>query len=173
MSYPAFASGRVVLRSTTPRSPHSSEIQSLCRRLTPSGESVLLPFSKVDGRYRAGFCHVNVMHRTRDYGGHREYGWLIWECRGIIAEAEFHSVWRSPAGSLVDLTPRVDKERFVMFVPDPERRLERHGAYDKGWANYSSHDLHPEPFQRVLIARDERLARLNKRLGFLPDEPLS
>lgn len=60
-----------------------------------------------------------------------------------------------------------------MFVPDPERRLERHEAYDKSWANYSSHDLHPEPFQRVLIERDERLARLNKRLGFLPDEPLS
>ncbi len=173
MSYPAFVSRMVVVRSTTPRLPATMAVRSLCERLTSGGEFSLLPFSAVNPRYKAGFCHANVLHRTRTHGGSREFGWLVWEHPGLLAEGEFHSVWRSPTGELVDLTPRADGERLVMFVVDRERRLERSGTFDMTWANYSIRGGHPEPVERYIISRDHRFVKQMERLGFSRDQSLS
>jgi hypothetical protein len=59
-----------------------------------------------------------------EHGGEIEYGWAIWEWPTVLIEAEFHAIWRAPDGRPVDVTPRVDDERIIAFVPDPIRVFE-------------------------------------------------
>jgi hypothetical protein len=70
-------------------------------------------------------CHINVWaHWKRNPGGGAVAGWVIWQAKSAsFVEAEFHSVWRAPKGSLVDVTPRKDGEQYVLFVPDPLRTI--------------------------------------------------
>lgn len=161
------------VRSTTPRAPYSPVVRELCRRLAPAGALVPLPFRLLDCRYEAGRCHANVLHRVREAGGERVFGWLLWEQRGVIAEGEFHSVWRAPSGELVDITPRVDGERRVAFLPDTFRRLERVGDYDVSWANYSNWHLSAQPETRFLVQRDRALEDHLERLGFARQEQIA
>jgi hypothetical protein len=92
-----------------------------CAAISPE-QPAFLPFTQVDRRYIAGQCHANVLHRVRGHGGKRVNGWMIWESV-IMDDAEFHSVWQSPDGTLIDITPRKDKEKLVLFLPDPVTRL--------------------------------------------------
>jgi hypothetical protein len=111
------------LRPTTPTEPLSDQVRELCVRVSPGAEPILLPLTDTGG-YRAGQCHMNVLHSVREHGGERVNGWMIWEC-AMFAEAEFHCVWRSTTGELIDITPRRDGEATVLFLPDPEMRLTR------------------------------------------------
>ena len=36
-----------------------------------------------------------------------------------MVEAEFHCVWASPEGDLIDLTPKIEHGDSIIFVPDP------------------------------------------------------
>lgn len=40
-----------------------------------------------------------------------------------FAEAIFHTVWKAPDGRLVDVTPRMDLEKRLLFVPDRDRSI--------------------------------------------------
>ena len=51
-------------------------------------------------------------------------GWAIWEWPGVFIEAEFHAVWASPEGQLVDFAPRSLRSSHVVFLPDPSRKYE-------------------------------------------------
>lgn len=70
-------------------------------------------------------CHVNVWaHWKRNPGGGAVAGWVIWQAKAAnFVEAEFHSVWCDPKGNLIDVTPRKDGERYVLFVPDSLRTI--------------------------------------------------
>lgn len=46
-------------------------------------------------------------------------GWLIWIMPGVMMiEAEFHSVWVSPTGEMIDITPKAQGENKILFLPD-------------------------------------------------------
>jgi hypothetical protein len=107
---------------TTPKAPFSEQVLGLCARLSDATPT-FLPFASI-GIYRAGQCHANVFHCVRERGGERVNGWIIWECV-MFAEAEFHAVWRSPTGTLIDITPRLDAEATILFLPDPKMHLTR------------------------------------------------
>lgn len=49
-------------------------------------------------------------------------GWQLWEWPHVLVEAEFHAVWQSPQGQMIDLTPKPHQESTVLFVPDVRRR---------------------------------------------------
>ena len=67
-------------------------------------------------------CHINVWVQCDKHGGKPQYGWIIGQdLKNNFLEARFHSVWLSPEGELIDLTPRNDNEKRIMFLPDPER----------------------------------------------------
>jgi hypothetical protein len=66
-------------------------------------------------------CFWNVEKRIERLGGSRRYGWLIWQHADAMIEGEFHSLWVSPTGDLLDITPHDGEER-VLFVPDAGRR---------------------------------------------------
>jgi SEC-C motif len=63
-------------------------------------------------------CVDNVRRRVAAFSGGEVFGWKIWEWYGVMIEAEFHSVWRSPEGALQDVTPNVLPFNQVLFLPD-------------------------------------------------------
>ena len=71
-------------------------------------------------RAREGECYANVAQHVEQHGGERVTGWLIWEVRGVLLNAERHSCWCSPAGEMVDVTPKPDGEKRIVFQADAE-----------------------------------------------------
>lgn len=69
-------------------------------------------------------CFPNVSQKIKFDGGDIAFGWIIWEWPNAYLDAEFHGVWKSPAGELVDVTPYQDGETRILFVPDSVRRFE-------------------------------------------------
>lgn len=95
----------------------SARAKALCDRIEPGAKPVSLPFTPMPTPYEAGVCHWNVEHCVRQNGGERVPGWMIWDQNPAFTESEFHSVWRDPSGKLIDITPRVDGEAEVIFLP--------------------------------------------------------
>jgi hypothetical protein len=76
-------------------------------------------------------CHINNMVQCHLKGGSIQFGWVIWENQVLeFTEAMFHSVWRNRDGKLIDITPRQDGEKKILFVPDPKREV--------SWTTYES-----------------------------------
>jgi len=66
-----------------------------------------------------GWCFRNVAAAVRAEGGHAVFGWLVWTAAHFMT-AEYHAVWMTPAGMLLDPTPKVDGERYIVFGADPD-----------------------------------------------------
>jgi len=71
-------------------------------------------------------CFSAVNRKVDKDGGSRQLGWEIWQIPGIMIEAEFHAVWKSPKGRLVDVTPKSKPIDRILFIPD--RNSEYDGA---------------------------------------------
>lgn len=70
-------------------------------------------------------CHLNTWCQFRAEGGRPAHGWVLAQDKGqLFSEAIFHTVWESPAGKLVDTTPRLDAEKRLLFVRDRDRTVE-------------------------------------------------
>lgn len=69
-------------------------------------------------------CFPNVQAKIARDGGQMLCGWQLWEWPDVLVEAEFHAVWVSPCGELIDITPKPEGETRILFVPDPGRRYE-------------------------------------------------
>ena len=63
-------------------------------------------------------CFDNVWEQMRREGGGFAYGWCIWEWPHVYLEAEHHSVWISPEGTMVDVTPKPEGETQILFLRD-------------------------------------------------------
>lgn len=50
-------------------------------------------------------------------------GWQIWRTN-LLVEAEFHAVWRSPQGELIDITPKPRKLQHILFLPMPRAKYD-------------------------------------------------
>lgn len=68
-------------------------------------------------------CLANVQAKIGRDGGQMRCGWQLWEWPHVLVGAEFHRVWVSAAGELVDITPKPEGETRI-FVPEPRRRHE-------------------------------------------------
>lgn len=93
-------------------------ILALCEDMGLTGEPLYLDVSPT-GDARALDCFPVVARQVERAGGETCYGWRIWELPWAYVEAEFHAVWRSPAGELVDITPTETGISRILFVPDP------------------------------------------------------
>ncbi|MET4260013.1 hypothetical protein ABIC09_004973 [Bradyrhizobium sp. S3.12.5] len=60
-----------------------------------------------------GMCQRNVKAHIRRNGGTLVHVWAIWANR-LFLMSEFHAVCRSPAGTLVDVTPTAEGESRVL-----------------------------------------------------------
>jgi len=63
-------------------------------------------------------CFDNVDRAIRAHGGKAIMGWIIWEKPGVWLEAEHHAIWEQQNGTRRDVTPTVDGELRIVFVPD-------------------------------------------------------
>lgn len=68
-------------------------------------------------------CFPAVAEKIARDGGSDQLGWQIWRTE-ILAEAEFHAVWKSADGSLKDITPKQVPTDRVLFLPDPKAQYE-------------------------------------------------
>ena len=64
-------------------------------------------------------CIQDVTQQVNDHGGEIVYGWIIWLWPRVMAEAQFHAVWRDPAGDLLDVSYKQDAETRILFITDP------------------------------------------------------
>lgn len=67
---------------------------------------------------RPGWCFENVDRVVARSGGRRAHGWLYWASPAWL-NAEFHAIWQSPEGRLIDVTPKPDGEQAIVFAEDP------------------------------------------------------
>ncbi len=69
-------------------------------------------------------CFFNVCVQINQKGGNVQYGWIIGQDKSQgFAEARFHAVWRDEDETLIDVTPRSNGEKRIMFVSDSLRQI--------------------------------------------------
>jgi hypothetical protein len=124
------------------------------------------------GDARALDCFPVVARHVDRAGGEPCYGWRIWELPWAYVEAEFHVVWRSPDGELVDITPTQTGISRILFVPDPSAVYE--GRQVKNVRRALSPNSLVDEFFRAADAEFEFLNRGSRAneytLNLSPDE---
>jgi hypothetical protein len=102
-----------------PRYPNAA-IAALSRAVAPESTPVFVACRPVEGG-PVDECFPIVECYARENGGSPCVGCTLWEWPGILVEAEFHAVWCSPSGDLIDIVPRLVPLDRVLFLPDPKR----------------------------------------------------
>lgn len=103
-------------RETTPNKV-TDKIMELCSRIVPDAVPEYVPVAAQEWGLPSE-CFPNVQKMVREHGGQQVNGWAIWQWANILVEAEAHSVWRSPEGKFVDITPHDNGEREILFLHD-------------------------------------------------------
>lgn len=111
------------MHTTTPKEI-SRPIKRLIEKVAPGAKAIYLPVTPESAAV-VNECFPNVQAKIERSGGSMLCGWQVWEWPHVLVEAEFHAVWQSPAGELVEITPKAQQEPRILFVPDP--RLHYHG----------------------------------------------
>jgi hypothetical protein len=106
-----------------------------------------------------GMCFIGVADKIKAGGGSICHGWAIWETLPrLFLTAEFHAVWVSPSGELIDITPKPQRENRIVFAPDP-----KYSANFDFLKRPNSHRVRvyrpADPMERAR----ERIAQFNKR----------
>lgn len=107
--------GADVVNETTP-SDMTSELAEFCRALGGDAPTFVPVIDDPHGLY--GWCSDGVTEKVKADGGDIVFGWTIWEWPNVLRTAEFHAVWQSPDGALVDITPKPKRETRILFVAD-------------------------------------------------------
>ena len=110
------------MNTRTPRKI-TPTVQEFCREVVTDGEPIYLEVTP-SGREIPLDCFTNVEKQIARHGGTPQYGWRIWEWPYTMIEAEFHAVWRTPDGALVDITPAPMGITTILFLPDSTRAYE-------------------------------------------------
>ncbi len=103
----------------TPRVPDkaTSAVKRLINRIAP-GQQPQYVKVLIESDAEINECFVNLEKKRKRDGGGIQLGWAIWYLPGILMEAEFHAVWISPDGDLIDISPRPIEFKEIMFLPD-------------------------------------------------------
>lgn len=105
---------------TTTTPARIDTVRRLIDTVAPGARATYLDVRPEPGATVNG-CFSNVRGKCARDGGRMLCGWQLWEWPGVLVEAEFHAVWLSPRGRMVEITPKPHGERSVLFVPDAER----------------------------------------------------
>lgn len=107
------------MKATTPAAM-TEVIRDFCRSIEPATEPTFVIVRPWDtGEVKE--CFDTTSRYAAQHGGSIQYGWTIWETPGVLLDAEFHAVWRDQSGSLLDVTPKLDGEPQILFLPDTKR----------------------------------------------------
>lgn len=169
----SFFGGQGGGKATTPSWPLNEDVVRFCKNISNEAP-ILLPYTDQQAGYMAGNCHINVFHMIKQYGGSIVFGWIVWAGGPPKLEGEFHAVYQSPDGQLIDVTPRVDRESHIVFLSDPSRKPKPQDqilvVYTNRHMPGSIHKL-MQPDKRSVIP-DQRTLDLCDRLGITWSEYL-
>ncbi len=107
---------------TTPKKI-TDTILAVCKQVQPASEPIYLPVRPAAGEPLAACVHVVERKIARDRGK-AQLGWIIWEFPFTWLDFEFHSVWVSPSGEVVDVSRKPDGEKRILFLPDSSLNYE-------------------------------------------------
>ena len=82
------------------------EVLSLCRDVVSDEEPKYVPV-RSESWAKLDECFNNIEEKVKRDNGERVLGWGIWLRPTVLVEAEFHSVWKSPAGREPDLQHQI------------------------------------------------------------------
>lgn len=116
-------------------------------------------YQDVGEGYQPNFCHVSAMHKASISGGRRVHGWSLLKYEDVIL-GDFHSVWETPDGNLIDVTPPKVGLR-TLFVRDPTLFIERRGEFQMLYHNRTNVAAAPRLWLGDPIA-DDRFAMPNQ-----------
>jgi hypothetical protein len=111
------------LNPTNAAKPNSPAVHALIERIVPGASAVSVPTIPRQDAIDTE-CFANVSSQVTDAGGLAVFGWSLYEWPGVLAEGEFHAIWRSPLGGLVDVSPQRGNDDNILFLPDPNRLFE-------------------------------------------------
>ena len=94
----------------------SGELDSLCTALAPNVVPIYVDVRPIHNA-PANECFSLVDSAVQREGGSSLLGWALWELPGVFVEAEFHAVWASPTGELIDVAPKNRPVSRVLFLP--------------------------------------------------------
>jgi len=145
----------MAVKTTTP--PEITQaIRRLIERVVPGGEAVYLTVQPETDAV-VNECFPNVETKIARVGGRMLCGWQLWEWPHVLVEAEFHAVWLSPEGEMVDITPKPHGEAQILFVPDERRR------YDGTAIDNVRMPLRDDQLIRHFIRASEAIVRVMNR----------
>jgi len=101
----------------------TSPIRRLCNRICVGSVAEFVPVEpEPDGKLSD--CFAIVDDKIKRMGGSVCHGWVVWLLPSIMVEGEFHAVWRSPDGELLDVSPNPLDAGHILFIADPTRSYE-------------------------------------------------
>lgn len=95
------------------------KIIELCSKVVPGAVPVFVEVATQEYAIEND-CFNNVNEMVHRNGGKSVPGWSVWQWDNILVEAEAHAVWRSPSGQMIDITPHINKEKRILFLPDDQ-----------------------------------------------------
>ena len=95
----------------------TDEVNLLLNKMSLSGTPVYVP-CKHSPFSPQNECFPLVEARVNAEGGEQILGWQIWQGQ-LLVEAEFHAIWKSPRGELVDITPKARPFEKILFIEEP------------------------------------------------------
>lgn len=101
----------------------NSRISKFCQTIVPRQEPFYVPI-RPEMDAILGECFPNVQAKIEKDGGAVVPGWNIVEFPGLLLEAEYHGIWQSPDGELMDVSPSPLNADSILFLPDPKRQYE-------------------------------------------------
>lgn len=135
---------------------------SLCKSICPDSKCVYVPVKPLPDK-PANECFSIVPEHIISNGGEQKFGWSIWHWPHVFVEAEFHAVWKSPKGALIDITPKSDSFGRILFLPDPHR------FYDGRQVDNIRKPISNDPLvKKFLDLWEERYREMNK--GYLANQ---
>jgi len=107
------------LNQTTPQKI-TKEILAFCKDIDPKSNPIFVDVHPAR-EVRFNYCLTDVPEYAWQHGGEAIFGWIIWEVPGLLLEAEFHTCYKDEDGKLINITPKPDGERQILFLPDSHR----------------------------------------------------
>ncbi len=139
----------MAITTATPKKITNS-IRFFCKKIVSDQEPIYLNVTPTEFSEPLD-CFVNVQKQIKLFGGNILYGWQIWEWLNNMLEAEFHAVWVTSEGSLVDITPKPANILNILFLPDPARK------YDGRQVNNIRMPLRDDPFIKEFIEVNNKI----------------
>jgi hypothetical protein len=109
--------------NTTTPAIITGDIIRFCSEIDSSSNPIFVLVEPKHG-VRSNYCLTDVPLFVKKNGGRTQFGWIVWEERQVLLEAEFHACWVNPENRIIDITPKKDNEKSVLFLPDSQRFYE-------------------------------------------------